>query len=664
MDSSEKVKRGGETPRLGVAFEKDGVFLHTSAKRQQDQDSLIPGVIRIIEKISDVVVQWTPVEELGDAPQIVYSKKESPGSVACRAEEDLYDPGYEPDWAVISTVGTRTRAPDEAPAPAVKAGQRGKWSFSLSLSELTSIRKSKPGLGWSYLIFMTKDGVSIQALHFHHGGTKALLKALCKYVILATSPKDSRLYLVYSHDSYALSHSFDELQLFDENSSHLVSRFLQDPYSATFGSFSKVTNFFRGALKPHEGPQHRPLSEMAMGLEDEPGFEVITCQADLGDRPNVQRQPVVTEQEWEKHLDFDGRVSGMEDLKKRIFAGGLSPGLRKDVWKFLLGYYPWESTSEERKALLRRKTDEYFRMKLQWKSVTEDQEKRNSLLRSYRSLIERDVSRTDRNNKFYEGSSNPGLVLLNDVLMTYCMFNFDLGYVQGMSDLLSPILYVMQNEVDAFWCFCAFMELVHHNFEESQEGMKKQLLQLGLLLRVLDPALCDFLDAKESGTLCFCFRWLLIWFKREFSFQDVLQLWEVLWTGLPGANFHLLVACGILDSERDALMSSDYGFNEILKHINELTMKMSVEDVLCRAEALHQQLIACQELPHNVQEVLGLAKVKFPASSSESDSSPQPLSPGQTQELELTDSVSPSQPDSSIEILPTEDTATPQSLSP
>lgn len=32
------------------------------------------------------------------------------------------------------------------------------------------------------------------------------------------------------------------------------------------------------------------------------------------------------------------------------------------------------------------------------------------------------------------------------------------GYVQGMSDLLSPILYVMENEVDAFWCFVNFMD--------------------------------------------------------------------------------------------------------------------------------------------------------------------------------------------------------------
>ncbi|KAG8433927.1 hypothetical protein GDO86_012337 [Hymenochirus boettgeri] len=644
-----------------VAFEKYGVFLHTSAKRQNDQDSMIQGVIRVIEKPSDVILQWVPVEEDEDVSQIHY-KKESPGNAECRAEEEMFDPGYEPDWAVISTVGTKGRTHEQTTTP--KPGNHGKWAFTISLSDLKSIRKSKPGLSWSYLIFITKDGVSYQALHFHQGGTKALLKALRKYIILATSPKDSRLYLVYPHDSQALSHSFDELQMFDDSSSGLLSRFLVDPYTATFGGFSKVTNLFRGALRPPDGPHQRPLSEMAVGLEDEPGFEVISCQVELGERPVIQRQEAVGEQEWESYFDGEGRVVEVEGLKRRIFSGGLSPGARKEAWKFLLSYYPWDSTAEVRKTIVREKTDEYFRMKLQWKSVTEDQEKRNSLLRGYRSLIERDVSRTDRNNKFYEGNDNPGLGLLNDVLMTYCMFNFDLGYVQGMSDLLSPILFVTQNEVEAFWCFTGFMALVHHNFEESQESMKKQLVQLNLLLRVLDPALCDFLDSKDSGSLSCCFRWLLIWFKREFSFQDILLLWEVLWTGFPCPNFHLLVACGILDLERDALMNSDYGFNEILKHINELTMKMSVEDILCRAEALNQQLAHCQDLPFNVKELLSMVESKSPAQSTDTASPPQPLSPSQVQELDLTDSISPSQPDSSIEILPTEDTTTSQSLSP
>lgn len=38
-----------------------------------------------------------------------------------------------------------------------------------------------------------------------------------------SSPQDSRLYLVFPHDSSALSNSFHHLQLFDQDSSNVVS---------------------------------------------------------------------------------------------------------------------------------------------------------------------------------------------------------------------------------------------------------------------------------------------------------------------------------------------------------------------------------------------------------------------------------------------------------
>lgn len=40
---------------------------------------------------------------------------------------------------------------------------------------------------------------------------------------------------------------------------------------------------------------------------------------------------------------------------------------------------------------------------------------------------------------------------------------------------------------------------------------------------------------------------------------------QVMWTGLPCQNFHLLVCCAILDSEKQKIMEENYGFNEILK---------------------------------------------------------------------------------------------------
>ncbi|XP_059987467.1 TBC1 domain family member 17 isoform X3 [Lagenorhynchus albirostris] len=564
----------------------------------------------------------------------------------------------EPPLAPHAPASRPPPAPDAAvPLGAEPSSPRGSWAFSVSLGELKSIRRSKPGLSWAYLVLVTQAGGSLPALHFHRGGTRTLLRVLSRYLLLArcparSSPQDSRLYLVFPHDSSALSNSFHHLQLFDQDSSNVVSRFFQDPYSTTFSSFSRVTNFFRGALQPHQEGASPDLPP-APDDEPEPGFEVISC-VELGPRPAVERAPPVTEEEWARRMGPEGRLQQVPELKARIFSGGLSPSLRREAWKFLLGYLSWEGSAEEHKAHVRKKTDEYFRMKLQWKSVSPEQERRNSLLHGYRSLIERDVSRTDRNNKFYEGPENPGLGLLNDILLTYCMYHFDLGYVQGMSDLLSPILYVTQNEVDAFWCFCGFMELVHGNFEESQETMKRQLGQLLLLLRVLDPPLCDFLDSQDSGSLCFCFRWLLIWFKREFPFPDVLRLWEVLWTGLPGPNLHLLVACAILDMERDTLMLSGFGSNEILKHINELTMKLSVEDVLTRAEALYRQLTACRELPHNVQEILGLAPPAEPQSPSP-PASPLPLSPTRAPPAPPPPVDTVPQPDSSLEILPEEE---------
>ena len=70
-----------------------------------------------------------------------------------------------------------------------------------------------------------------------------------------------------------------------------------------------------------------------------------------------------------------------------LYLQGISPYLRYEVWKFLLNYYPWNSSHLERIEIRKKKTDEYFIMKLQWKSMTQDQENRFSDYRDRKSLI-------------------------------------------------------------------------------------------------------------------------------------------------------------------------------------------------------------------------------------------------------------------------------------
>ncbi len=49
-------------------------------------------------------------------------------------------------------------------------------------------------------------------------------------------------------------------------------------------------------------------------------------------------------------------------------------------------------------------------------------------------------------------------------------------------------------------------------------------------------------------------RWILIAFKREFPFDDVLRLWEVLWTDYYSNSFVLFVALALLESHRDVIL--------------------------------------------------------------------------------------------------------------
>uniref|UniRef100_A0A8C6KAH8 TBC1 domain family member 17 n=1 Tax=Nothobranchius furzeri TaxID=105023 RepID=A0A8C6KAH8_NOTFU len=514
-----------------------GVYLHTNAKRS-NQETSIPGFIRVVERAGVPALEWSPLEDEGhSAPAVLYSRKDGEGG-----EEDMnFDPGYEPDWAIVSSV--------KKDREHVSMKDSGAWAFSLPLSELYSLRRNRFSLGRNFLVLTSKGGHPLPPLHFHRGGTRELLRALHHYIVLDQSPVDGRLFLSYPRGTHDVSQPFDKLQFLDDGGSDIVSRFIHDPYATTFGGFSKVTNFFRAALRPPDTPVSRTPRDpnLPSHPDDEPGFELITCGVELGPRPDVTRGKPLDK--WAECLDSEGRVKNPEKIKELVFRGGVIPSLRKDVWKFLLGFYPWNSTTKEREDILRAKTDEYFRMKVQWKSVS---------------------------------------------------------YVQGMSDLLSPILFVTQNEVESFWCLTGFMELVHQNFEESQEAMKKQLDQLSILLKALDPELFDFLDSQDSGSLCFCFRWLLIWFKREFSFEDILTLWEVLWTRLPCDNFHLLIACAILKSQRGELIGSNHDFNTILKHINELTMKLDLQGILQEAEAIYLQLVQCKDLPLKVQHVLGL----------------------------------------------------------
>ena len=96
--------------------------------------------------------------------------------------------------------------------------------------------------------------------------------------------------------------------------------------------------------------------------------------------------------------------------------------------------------------------------------------------------------------------------------------------------------------------------------------MRTQLLTLDHLVQLMDPTLYLHLQSADSTNFFFFFRMLLVWYKREFEWAEVLRLWETLWTDYMSSNFHLFIALAILEKHRDVIMEHLKRFDEVLKY--------------------------------------------------------------------------------------------------
>ncbi|KAF5175973.1 Tbc1 domain family member [Thalictrum thalictroides] len=298
------------------------------------------------------------------------------------------------------------------------------------------------------------------------------------------------------------------------------------------------------------------------------------------------RQPPLGSEEWATFFDAEGRIMDSKSLRKRIFYGGVEHQIRNEVWKFLLGYHEYDSTYAEREYLASVKKTDYETLKSQWQSISPAQARRFTKFRERKGLIEKDVVRTDRSASFYDGDDNPNVTLLLNILLTYSFYNFDLGYCQGMSDLLSPILFVMKDESESFWCFVSLMERLGPNFNRDQNGMHSQLFALSKLVELLDSPLHNYFRQNDCLNYFFCFRWVLIQFKREFDFEKMMRLWEVLWTHYLSEHFHLYVCVAILKKHRSKIIGEQMDFDTLLKFINELSGHIDLDVTIRDAEAL------------------------------------------------------------------------------
>ncbi|XP_037664039.1 small G protein signaling modulator 2 isoform X6 [Choloepus didactylus] len=193
--------------------------------------------------------------------------------------------------------------------------------------------------------------------------------------------------------------------------------------------------------------------------------------------------------------------------------------------------------------------------------------------------IDKDVQRCDRNYWYFTA---PNLERLRDIMCSYVWEHLDVGYVQGMCDLLAPLLVILDNDQLAYSCFSQLMRRMSQNFPNGG-AMDTHFANMRSLIQILDSELFELMHQNGDYThFYFCYRWFLLDFKRELLYEDVFAVWEVIWAArqISSEHFVLFIALALVEAYREIIRDNDMDFTDIIKFFNERAEHHDAQEIL------------------------------------------------------------------------------------
>lgn len=194
-------------------------------------------------------------------------------------------------------------------------------------------------------------------------------------------------------------------------------------------------------------------------------------------------------------------------------------------------------------------------------------------------------------------------VLITDILFVYCKLNPDVGgYRQGMHELLAPIVYVVEQDAinpaddcsitssdlrmvemldtsfiehDSFALFSKVMDCAKVFYETGEpsdntgntafgiQPTKSSIVEKSqyiheVCLYNVDPELSTHLKNIEVLPQVFLIRWIRLLFSREFPFDQMLVVWDTLFSVDPTFKLIDLICTAMLLRIRWDLLEADY----------------------------------------------------------------------------------------------------------
>jgi len=190
----------------------------------------------------------------------------------------------------------------------------------------------------------------------------------------------------------------------------------------------------------------------------------------------------------------------------------------------------------------------------------------------YMEEIKKDLDRTlPEYDKF---STEEGKASLLRVLVATSNTVKDMGYIQGLNSIAGTFLLYLKDE-ETFWILMYFMEKLRFKdlLNDTFDTINELNYQLKAYLHYYLPDILKYFEQEkdfETSLFTFTTQWFLTLFSHQLSVQNVLKVWNFLFT--KGRTFLIQLCLAIFQKYQNVILQMDaYEVGPFLKNeLNEL----------------------------------------------------------------------------------------------
>lgn len=303
-------------------------------------------------------------------------------------------------------------------------------------------------------------------------------------------------------------------------------------------------------------------------------------------------------------------------------------GLRSLCWKILLGYLPpftskWSSLLEVNRSNYRRFLGEYSTQlaassksraecNTLWDEISKDTRRTRAGMHFFQNEVSPSTNQASDKENVQSNSKETHSSVLARILYVYGRLNPEVGYVQGMNEILAPIYYCFcmdQNpafighaEADSFYCFSILMgelkDAFTKSFAQRGVGIQARIVTLNDLLKKADIKLWTHLENCDVNPQFYTLRWLMLMVTQEFPLIEVLRLWDTLLSHPKKLSYVNYICVAMIQATRSRLLRTDE-FTTLMEILQRETTE-DVEGIIAEAFKLYKKHAEPKEIVRHI----------------------------------------------------------------